>query len=460
MTAEIAILNKSAVALAADSALTISAGKKEEKIYFSADKLFELSHQNPIGVMIYNGLQFMQTPLHVIIAEYRRSCAPATKVEEAAERFLAHLAEWGMSAPENVHDQAIGMILMPLIDQMRDRFTKLVEDWSKKPTVEDLSGILLRLHDQTLKPFERMFDAAAPAQFIGGVAPRLTPSRIELIGQIASNYPAGTDPIKVRVLEICKKALLRRPLSPNKTGIVVAGFGSDETFPTLVSYEIDGLVFGKLKFELTNLVDIDRKPDGDRARVLPFAQKEMVERFLYGLDASIERDIEAFCRSTVPDIRDRILGRLNMTERDRAALTTEIKGAENAFLKALLEDGFEAIRSQSRQAIVEMVEFMPKPELATMAEALVNLTSIKRRVSRGLETVGGPVDVAVISKSEGFIWVKRKHYFAPELNLRYGARVTGDVRPKLEERNGDVPNAKLRSRRASSGSRSKGSKKT
>jgi hypothetical protein len=28
-----------------------------------------------------------------------------------------------------------------------------------------------------------------------------------------------------------------------------------------------------------------------------------------------------------------------------------------------------------------MVEFMPKPELAKMAEALVNLTSIKRRVS-------------------------------------------------------------------------------
>ena len=48
-----------------------------------------------------------------------------------------------------------------------------------------------------------------------------------------------------------------------------------------------------------------------------------------------------------------------------------------------------------------MVEFMPKPELAKMAEALVNLTSIKRRVSRGMETVGGPIDVALISQSEG-----------------------------------------------------------
>jgi len=32
------------------------------------------------------------------------------------------------------------------------------------------------------------------------------------------------------------------------------------------------------------------------------------------------------------------------------------------------------------------------------------------------ETVGGPIDVAVISKGDGFVWIKRKHYFRPELN--------------------------------------------
>jgi len=47
MTAEIAILNKSAVALAADSAVTIAVGSKEEKIFDTADKLFELSDRDP-----------------------------------------------------------------------------------------------------------------------------------------------------------------------------------------------------------------------------------------------------------------------------------------------------------------------------------------------------------------------------------------------------------------------------
>jgi len=61
---------------------------------------------------------------------------------------------------------------------------------------------------------------------------------------------------------------------------------------------------------------------------------------------------------------------------------------------------------------------LPKTELAAMAESLVNVTSMKRKVSLQAETVGGPVDVAVISKREGFVWIKKKQYFARELNSR------------------------------------------
>ena len=68
-----------------------------------------------------------------------------------------------------------------------------------------------------------------------------------------------------------------------------------------------------------------------------------------------------------------------------------------------------------------MVTVLPKDELVAMAEALVNLTAFKRRITESRETVGGPIDVAVISKGDGFIWVKRKHYFPPELNQHFFA---------------------------------------
>lgn len=174
------------------------------------------------------------------------------------------------------------------------------------------------------------------------------------------------------------------------------------------------------------------------ASVLPFAQKEMVERFLYGLDGDIERSISQFCKFTVPAISDQILANLEMSDEDQSALKAKAREAEDAFVRELQQKRFDDIRSQSKSAIEDMVEFMPKPELATMAEALVNLTSIKRKVSRGMETVGGPIDVAVISRSDGFIWVKRKHYFEAELNPRYVNRVRAKQNDQRESQHGSA----------------------
>jgi hypothetical protein len=43
----------------------------------------------------------------------------------------------------------------------------------------------------------------------------------------------------------------------------------------------------------------------------------------------------------------------------------------------------------------------------------------------GADTVGGDTDIAVVTKHEGFKWVRRKHFFNATLNpaeVSYGAR--------------------------------------
>ncbi len=76
----------------------------------------------------------------------------------------------------------------------------------------------------------------------------------------------------------------------------------------------------------------------------------------------------------------------------------------------------------------DMIFLMPKQDLAVLAQELINLTSVKRRFSSGRESVGGPIDVAVISRTDGFVWVRRKHYFEREFNPRYFYRKFGAVR--------------------------------
>ena len=68
------------------------------------------------------------------------------------------------------------------------------------------------------------------------------------------------------------------------------------------------------------------------------------------------------------------------------------------------------IRKSNVDPIIASVSLIPLPEMAFLAESLVNITSLKRTyvLDGNQQTVGGPTDVAVLSKGEGFAWVKKK----------------------------------------------------
>jgi hypothetical protein len=73
--------------------------------------------------------------------------------------------------------------------------------------------------------------------------------------------------------------------------------------------------------------------------------------------------------------------------------------------------------------LINVLETLSVQEMAHLAESLLGLESLKERVTSPSESVGGPIDVAAISKSEGLVWIKRKHYFDADINLRYAARL-------------------------------------
>lgn len=70
MTAEIAVMNKWAIALAADSKVTIS-GMRASKAYDTVNKLFTLSKIHPVGIMIFGNAEWMDYPWETIIKLYR-----------------------------------------------------------------------------------------------------------------------------------------------------------------------------------------------------------------------------------------------------------------------------------------------------------------------------------------------------------------------------------------------------
>ena len=74
-----------------------------------------------------------------------------------------------------------------------------------------------------------------------------------------------------------------------------------------------------------------------------------------------------------------------------------------------------AVISRSLQAPL-VVPPMPIQDAIELAEFLVDATIKYKRFDIGHQTVGGPIEVAAITKHEQFKWVKRKHYYSNDLN--------------------------------------------
>jgi hypothetical protein len=70
VTAEVAIANKLGIALAADSAVTITS-HAGFKTYDTANKLFTLSKYHPVGVMFYGASEINTVPWEVLIKIHR-----------------------------------------------------------------------------------------------------------------------------------------------------------------------------------------------------------------------------------------------------------------------------------------------------------------------------------------------------------------------------------------------------
>lgn len=200
----------------------------------------------------------------------------------------------------------------------------------------------------------------------------------------------------------------------------MAGFGKKEYLPSLLAYDIDGLIYDSLKYNLSQKNNISSKIN---SLLIPFAQREMVASFMEGIDPDIKKLQIGYLAEIFEKYPEILLSNLRELKRlppqRRKVIEKKLSKINSGIFKNYMDEYTKYIKESFIIPITSIVSILPKDELASMAEALVNLTSFKRRVSTSKETVGGPIDVAVISKGDGFIWIKRKHYFKPELNHHF-----------------------------------------
>ena len=443
MTAEIVILNRNAVAMAADSAVTLQL-PGGQKIYNTVNKLFALSKYRPVGVMIYGSADFMRVPWETIIKMYRADLYDKkyNRLEEYAEDFINFFERENILFPGDVQSETASDYLRFGLFQLRRRIDTDVDQTIKTLGSIDEEQVRTLIREKTRTFLEELeasenlpgFTAEDLNRFAESCRKNIATAIEDAFEKLPIENVRG-DLERAGPMILCKKFA-----RPDYSGVVIAGYGEEDVYPKLLSYECECVLNGKLRYVQSDQVRVGTTGDSVIASVNPFAQREMVNRFMEGVDPKYTQEIERYVSALLTQ---------GYPKRIAEALSGKISPAlEESLRKELAElgsklvhdfaEGLEAYRtSQFVIPVINSVASLPKDELAAMAESLVNLTAFKRRMtSVETDTVALPIDVAVISKGDGFIWIKRKHYFEPALNPHFLSNYYRKDRKDKEDQNG------------------------
>lgn len=398
MTAEIAILNKNGVVLAADSAVTISSNSGRDKAYNAANKLFSLGVNKNISFMIYGNSEYMGIPWEIIFKEFRNETIMSKfkNVETCAKEFFKFLNKKQFN-----DDEIAKAIVVDTFYKALDYITNLAsglinEEQAKRDNheienekiIEILKKIILFIRENNINRdliTFKMKDKVFLSEFEDFIE-----------NDLNSYFKIDINNIFNELVTLLYELVIYEKSFDNPSGIVFAGYGKSDLFPSLYSYEVDYSFKNQLKYRPKERTNITIK--GCSASIIPFAQSDMILTILKGMD---------------PSLHTEIVDKISNSE-----LTDEQKS-----------DIIKSVASFQREnfidPILNIVSMLSVSELANMAETLVNLTSFKRHITDSLETVGGPVDVLVITRGDGPIWINRKEYFDLQKNLDYQLRKRG-----------------------------------
>ncbi|KAA0012474.1 MAG: hypothetical protein FE041_03285 [Thermoplasmata archaeon] len=419
MTSEVAIMNTQAIALASDSAVTFGQ-RGQYKIKYSANKIFRLSETQPVGIMTYGNANFMGLPWETIIKLFRKKIGrdKYNYLEDYINEFFNFLEDKSIFTELLQKRELYGLSIII--------FGSILNEIKKK-----VKYIIQKTGKITEYKIKQISDEIINKRYIEIDRRAILKGRKKAdMFEIMRNYQKEIDKAIKDVfqeLPMFKKSVKRLHrlmalfcirdifLPTNRSGIVIAGFGEKDLFPKIYDYWLDIIINNKLKKKLRkrNVITYD-----NRATISYFAQGEMVYSFMEGIDPYLLEANNKYLKENIfdkyPEIIVGEISGLNKAQKEQ--LKEKLKEKSRKLYETYIKEMKTYRQVNHVKPIMDVVKVLPKDELALMAETLVNLQSFKRKVSREFETVGGPIDVAVISKGDGFTWIKRKQYFKPELN--------------------------------------------
>ncbi|WP_170381903.1 hypothetical protein [Ruegeria atlantica] len=408
-------MNSISVVLAADSATTVEyyGQNGAEKRYFKgANKIFQLSEAHSVGLMIYNSASLLNVPWEVTIKEFRKELAD--KSFNTVEGFADEFIEW-VNASQRLFPDEIRR--SGFVQQVGTAVIPMVFGFNKQRQEDDTLDFSTFVDTYIATEGAVVENSELSDDEIG----ELTAStKNEVINEFdkwlgfAQITDVDEDTRDKAIEEATKQALNMLARENNYSGLIFAGFGDHSVFPELVSYSHCKLWGTKF---VASGKKVEKVTHDIPAVLSAFAQSSMTDTFEIGLSFDVFAKMQETFAGELKTISDSL---------NELSGGTIPEGKINELIGERLTSSkdkiFDYARTEHSLPLRRVLGVLPVDEMAELAETLINLQSLKEKVTKPSETVGGPVDVAAITRSEGLVWIKRKHFFDPSLNSRFFER--------------------------------------
>ncbi len=374
--------------------------------------------------MIYNAANYMGIPWEILIKEYRKKLKDNhfPKLIDYQTDFIKYLhRNISLINPNRQKNMLLFLIDFIFKDLLKGTVDENLSEIEKVRTIKN-KRIIIReklyqkldllseqlQKEKVLKDYENF----TYQNFIRGIKTEVN----DLYQKYYSHLAISVD-YKKKLLNIIFFFVITERFIGSYTGIVFTGYGENDLYPSCYPMKVGEVFNNRIRYAPIQK-DIVEIGDSVSASIKPFAQRDVIDTILSGIDSDLE--------SVIFDSFHKFL--YNFVNKLSSDLKTKNEKISNDILnivniKELLDDYTENIlgiqRKRHINPLMEAVASFSKEDLAELSESLIYLTYLKRRMSFKEESVGGPIDVAMITKGDGFVWIKRKHYFDLNLNPNF-----------------------------------------
>lgn len=405
MSVGVCIINRNGIALAADSAGT-SPGNK--MFYNSMNKVFSLSKRDVYGAITYGKSSVYNVSIEQLLKEFRTFLDS----QECLNDFFDILNKFKEFI--NIKNSYYRFDVDEF-DSCNSLIKDLVVIWgnkikaviNKENAIDEINLILDELDHSLISSIK--IDNFDVSSYINRTYSQAFEIHVSVVVPELKQYEEQKTRFWNIICNYFNLSLKRE--TDNVMGLFFAGYGANDAFPKYIHLELYTVIGGQIKYSIVEKFD----ESNNTAKIQPLAQNDVILTFCKGISNNFLYYIPQKASEIINSKVD--------------SLPQEFTDEQKSFLKAHLsecrQDLSNAITAQVQtnnvDPIINSVRLIPLSEMASLAENLVNITSLRRTyaIDGNQQTVGGPTDVAVLSKGDGFVWIKRKHYFSKDLNPNY-----------------------------------------